>query len=304
MRVKDGERVVSKVFKMIDLFLHKNCVTTNDVMFFLKISRRSAQRYLKDAVENIDIKKNDDGSYSLPDKNNMYAIIKRNDTYLTTTLLQYAKTLFPENRYDTIDRFYKIFNIKNMASAIQVLESSSLDYSKIENVISELDYFLKYKVLKVSFLYLKDNTEKITTPYKIIVYNGFWYLIGVNDSDEIRSYRIDYISNITASGEKAVGISDKTKHIVERTTTIWFGNEEKIVEVLLDKEIKEYFVERPILKYMKIKSDDPFIIEVPVYNYMSLYMELMPYAPYFEILTLEAREFFKNKMELAVNRHI
>ena len=105
MRVKDGERVISKLFTIIELFLINNSVTSDDIVKHTGMSKRSAQRYLKDAMDNMDIKKNDDGSYSLLNKSNMYSIVKRDDSYLTTTLLQYARALFPETRYDAIDKY-------------------------------------------------------------------------------------------------------------------------------------------------------------------------------------------------------
>ncbi len=303
MRVKDDDRVVSKVFKIIDLFIRNKSVTTEDIVTHTGMSKRSAQRYIKDAVENIELKKNDDGSYSLPEKSNIYSIVRRNDAFLTTTLLQYGKSLFPEDRYDAIERFYNLFNLKNMSSAIKVLETSSLDYGKIEEIMLDLDYFLKYPHLKIEFTYLKNNTQKQTTPYRILFYHGFWYLIGVNDREEIRSYRIDYISNIRTNGEKSIPISDKTKEIVENTTSIWFGTEKKEVEIELDQWITEYFTERSVFKNMEIISEDPFIIKVTVYNYMSLYMELMPFAPYFKIITKEARQYFYEKLMEAAERN-
>ncbi len=303
MRVKDGERVVDKIYKVIDLFLSRKSVTTYDIAEYTGMSIRSAQRYMKDAMENLDIKKNDDGSYTLLNKDNTYSIVKRNNSFLTTTLLQYAKTFFPENRYDVIENFYSIFKLKNMSSFIQVVESSSLDYAKIESIVEELDHYIRYPKLKIQFHYAKDKKIKITNPYKILYYNGFWYLIGFTDNEEVRTYRIDYISDISLTGEKIIEISEKSKNMVDNTSTIWFGEEETMVEILLDDCIKEYFIERPILKNMVIKSESPFIIEVPVYNNMALFMELMPYTPYFEIKTKEVREYFRERMEGALNRH-
>ena len=139
MRVKDGERVISKLFTIIELFLINNSVTSDDIVKHTGMSKRSAQRYLKDAMDNMDIKKNDDGSYSLLNKSNMYSIVKRDDSYLTTTLLQYARALFPETRYDAIDKYLTLFNLQNLTSAIQVLETSSINYDKIEQTIEDID---------------------------------------------------------------------------------------------------------------------------------------------------------------------
>lgn len=306
MRTKDGERVISKLFKVIELFLTKNSVTTEDIVQNTNMSKRSAQRYLKDVIENMDIRKNEDGSYSLFNKSSVYSVVKRDDSYLTATMLQHAKALFPETRYDAIEKYISLFNLKQLAPAIQVLESSSIDFNKIDETIREIEYFLKYKLIKMKFTYLKGNKpqQKITTPYKIIFYNGFWYLIGFKDNEEVRSYRIDYITDVLPSDEKAIEISEKSKKMVDNTTSIWFGDEELTVDIQLDYGIKEYFIERPIFKNMKIISEKPFIIQVVTYNYMALFMELMPYAPYFEILTEDARKYFAEKIELAYKRHM
>ncbi len=224
---------------------------------------RSAQRYIKDYMEFLDIKQNDDGSYTLISKDKLSRYIKRDDSYLTATLLQYAKSMYPESRHDAVERLFNLFNIKNLESAIQVLESSSIDFDKVQSVLSDLSYYIK-TAMKIQFDYRKDGKIRTTSPYKILYYNGFWYLIGCNDNT------------------KYVELDEKSKKIVENTTSIWFGSEELEVEIILDDSIKEYFIDRPIFKNMQILSEKPFRVKVTVYNYMSLYMDLMPYAPYFD----------------------
>ncbi len=304
MRVQEGERVISKLFRVINLFVENKSVTTADLVEKLGMNKRTAQRYLSDAIDYMDIRKNDDGSYSLINKESVYSLVKRDDSYLTATMLQYARALFPETRYDALDKYISLFNLQSLTPALQVLETSSIDYNKIDNTIKNIEYFLKFRCLKMNFLYLKDNKMKITTPYKIMFYNGFWYLIGFNDNEEVRAYRIDYIVDITSNGEKPIEISEKSKKMVDNTTSIWFGNEELYVDIELSDGIKEYFIERPIFKNMEIISEAPFTIRVMVYNSMALYMELMPYAPYFKILTPEARQYFAAKLKEAYEKHI
>ena len=303
MKKENGERVVEKVFKILDLFLYNNSVTTKKICDETGMTMRSAQRYIQDVRDFLDIKKNDDGSYTLLSKDRLSQYIKRDDSYLTATLLQYAKSMYPESRHDAVERLFNLFNVKKLESAIQVLESSSVDFDKVQSVISDLSQYINLH-LKIKFMYKKDGKEKTTSPYKIIFYNGFWYLIGCKDNKQIRAYRLDYIENITLSDTSYVHLDEKSKHIIENTSSIWFGTEEKEVEIVLDDDIKEYFIDRPIFKNMQIISEDPFTIKVIVYNYMSLYMDLMPYAPYFEIKTKEARKFFAERLQAAYEKNM
>ena len=294
------DRVVEKVFKILDLFLYNKSVTTKLIVESTGMSLRSAQRYIKDSMDFLDIKQNEDKSYTLISKDKLSQYIKRDDSYLTATLLQYAKSMYPESRHDAVERLFNLFNIKNLESAIQVLESSSIDFDRVQSVIADLSYYIKTH-MRIQFDYMKGNKEnrhKTTSPYKILYYNGFWYLIGCNDNKEIRAYRLDYIENIKPSSDntKYVELDEKSKQIVENTSSIWFGTEELEVELILDDGIKEYFIDRPIFKNMQILSEKPFKIKVTVYNYMSLYMDLMPYAPHFEIITPEARQFFADNL--------
>lgn len=303
MKKENGERVVEKVFKILDLFLYNNSVTTKKICDETGMTIRSAQRYIQDVRDFLDIKKNDDGSYTLLSKDRLSQYIKRDDSYLTATLLQYAKSMYPESRHDAVERLFNLFNIKKLESAIQVLESSSVDFDKVQSVISDLSQYINLH-LKIKFMYKKDGKEKTTSPYKIIFYNWFWYLIGCKDNKQIRAYRLDYIENITLSDTPYVHLDEKSKYIIENTSSIWFGTEEKEVEIVLDDDIKEYFIDRPIFKNMQIISEDPFTIKVIVYNYMSLYMDLMPYAPYFEIKTKEARQFFAERLQVAYEKNM
>lgn len=294
------DRVVEKVFKILDLFLYNKSVTTKLITEETGMSMRTAQRYVKDSMDFLDIKRNDDGSYTLISKDKLSQYIKRDDSYLTATLLQYAKSMYPESRHDVVERLFNLFNIKNLESAIQVLESSSIDFDRVQSVLADLSYYIKTS-MKINFDYKKSKKEnriKTTSPYKILYYNGFWYLIGCNDNKEIRAYRLDYIGTISPQHDDTgyVELDEKSKKIIENTTSIWFGTEELEVELILDKGIKEYFLDRPIFKNMQILEENPFRIKVTVYNYMSLYMDLMPYAPHFEIITPEARKFFADHL--------
>lgn len=301
---QEGERVIEKLFKVLNLFLERTSVSTNLIAEETGMSRRSAQRYLQDIMQFLEIKKNGDDSYTLIHKDRLSQHIKRDDSYLTATLLQYAKSMFPESRHDTVENLFKLFNITNIEPTIQVLESSSVDYNKVQGVVTDLSFYIKNHI-KIQFYYRKDNSTKITSPYKILYYNGFWYLIGCKDNKEIRAYRLDYIEQISLSHDETgyIELDEKSKKIIENTTSIWFGYEELEVEIILDKGIKEYFIDRPIFKNMQILSENPFTIKVTVYNYMALYMDLMPYAPYFEIVTPEARKFFAKNLLKAYEKN-
>ena len=132
------DRVVEKVFKILDLFLYNKSVTTKLIAESTGMSLRSAQRYIKDSMDFLDIKQNEDKSYTLISKDKLSQYIKRDDSYLTATLLQYAKSMYPESRHDAVERLFNLFNIKNLESAIQVLESSSIDFDRVQSVIADL----------------------------------------------------------------------------------------------------------------------------------------------------------------------
>lgn len=304
MKKTGGDSVIEKLFKVLNLFLERTSVNTQLIADETGMSRRSAQRYIQNIMEFLEIKKNDDDSYTLIHKDRLSQHIKRDDSYLTATLLQYAKSMFPKSRHDTVENLFKLFNITSIEPTIQVLESSSVDFNKVQAVVTDLSFYIKNH-MKIHFMYKKNNSEKTTSPYKILYYNGFWYLIGCNDNKEIRAYRLDYIEKISLSPDETgyVELDEKSKQIIENTTSIWFGTNELEVEMILDDGIKEYFIDRPIFKDMQILSENPFTIRVKVYNYMSLYMDLMPYAPYFEIITPEARKFFAENLLQAYEKN-
>ena len=116
MKKENGERVVEKVFKILDLFLYNNSVTTKKICDETGMTIRSAQRYIQDVRDFLDIKKNDDGSYTLLSKDRLSQYIKRDDSYLTATLLQYAKSMYPESRHDVVERLFNLFNISSALS--------------------------------------------------------------------------------------------------------------------------------------------------------------------------------------------
>ena len=54
------DRVVEKVFKILDLFLYNKSVTTKLIAESTGMSLRSAQRYIKDSMDFLDIKQNEE----------------------------------------------------------------------------------------------------------------------------------------------------------------------------------------------------------------------------------------------------
>ncbi|MGE3593875.1 MAG: helix-turn-helix transcriptional regulator [Arcobacter sp.] len=110
---------------------------------------------------------------------------------------------------------------------------------------------------KISFLYQKDenNFKTEVEPYKIVNFEGFWYLVSKRDG-ALRRYYLKNISDVTILDEKF----KKSKQLqtnLDNALNIWFEETKPYeVELLISSHIAKYFQRKPISKTQNIKGFD------------------------------------------------
>jgi len=82
----------------------------------------------------------------------------------------------------------------------------------------------------IGFHYASPNSHPATTaPYRIVHYNGFWYLIGKEEgSDIIKRYALDKLKELKVLPRSYGHVPDDLDALLESSANIWFGGERKL----------------------------------------------------------------------------
>ncbi len=128
---------------------------------------------------------------------------------------------------------------------------------------------------KISFKYLKHDIESIgqltertrreeyvVSPYKIIINDGFYYLLAFDDHfQKMRTYRVDRMKNVKLLGEELDGYDEFRKidltDYIQRTFSMFSGDTVRVkiqfTNDLLDTAIDRFGTEKAI--YKQVKND-------------------------------------------------
>lgn len=123
---------------------------------------------------------------------------------------------------------------------------------------------------KIKFSYLKDDYyyDVIVEPYKIVNFDGFWYLISKKNGN-LRRYYLHNIFDIEIL-EVKFRKSKKMEELISNAINIWFDETDSFeVELMIDSSIKKYFMRKPISKSQRLKEfdeDDNMIVTLNITN--------------------------------------
>lgn len=130
-------------------------------------------------------------------------------------------------------------------------------------------------------------------PLKIMNYDGFWYLLGINAYKQVRKFRLDRILD-AVNTDKSFKPTKNIQKILQESQNIWFGeNRDKKVTFWVPTEFAPYFEKKayfPLQKILKKQKNGDILVETSVSNYR----EIIPIVlSWLEHITLVEPEDFK-----------
>ena len=227
------------------------------------------------------------------------------------------------------------FTSKNADTAIQILDSLSRDiggefYTKaqaalhklqryiespfytridVENISDRLDLIedLEYAISKhkmVTFKYkrwYKPDEIKIyenVMPYKIIIFDGFWYLLTQYKDHYIKFYLKEIIDMKIL--DETFKYDDKVLDRMDKALDIWFDPKAEPFDVtlLLDGDAIVYFKRKPIKgQYLKKNSDGTAELTVSITNKNEIFTILKKWLPQIKVIEpMELQDEFEKML--------
>jgi len=146
---------------------------------------------------------------------------------------------------------------------------------------------------RVSFHYASVNSHPATVdPYKIVHYDGFWYLVAREDGTGIiKRYALDKLRELKMQPVACAGMPKDLDELLRQSANIWFC-EERNLEVLIEVNPKaaDYFKRRKIFPTQELRKEKPdgsLIVIFKVGNYEEIRDILKAWLPNVRILSPE-----------------
>lgn len=187
-----------------------------------------------------------------------------------------AKKLLSKIKNDDYNPIYTKLNIEDISDKlkeIQLLESAIKDKKIIDTIYD----FEKYK---------KEVSIK---PLKIVNFEGFWYLVGLDSrNDTLKKYYLKNISSIKLLDENFATTS-KIDELLKNSISVWFQEDNEPFEVKLNisKVISKFFKRKPISPNQIIESlyeDGSMDIVIRITHEMEILPIVKYWLPHIKIL--------------------
>lgn len=140
--------------------------------------------------------------------------------------------------------------------------------------------------------------EVVIEPYKIVYFDGFWYLVGKDALDgTLKRYALDKIKDFKATKTCFKCIPTSLDSDLKNSANIWFSGERRIeILILVDQSCADYFNRRkifPTQEIREVKPDGSLIVSFSVAHHEEIKNTLKAWLPNVKILAPEAlkREF-------------
>ena len=288
---KNTHRRLMRVGQMLKLFLEKERVTTATLSREFHTTPRTIQRDLSFLKQcGFPVSEAGPGVYRL-DKDifKNFELFDENELALIVALKCAVSQLgqpFQKAADEVFNRLYQA--TASQPIYIHVDESVPLDARLMNRLLKAIR-----NKRRVSFHYASVNSHPATVdPYKIVHYDGFWYLVAREDGTGIiKRYALDKLKELKMLSTSFPAVPGNLDELLRQSANIWFC-EERNLEVLIEVNPKaaDYFKRRKIFPTQEIKETKPdgsLIVSLKAGNFGEVRETLKMWLPNVRIITPE-----------------
>ena len=299
---KSTHRRLMRVGQMLKLLLEKERVTTATLSREFHTTARTIQRdlaFLKQC--GFPVAEAGPGVYRL-DKDifRNFELFDENELALIVALKCAVSQLgepFQRAAGEIFNRLYQA--TASQPVYIHVDESVPLDARLMNRLLKAIRLRRR-----LSFHYTsgKNSHPATADPYRIVHYDGFWYLVAKEDGTGIvKRYALDKLKDLKMLPESFPAVPANLDELLRQSANIWFC-EERNLEVLIEVNPKaaDYFRRRKIFPTQEIKETRPdgsLIVSLKVGHFGEIREILKSWLPNVRILTPEkVKALFTNEI--------
>lgn len=248
----DYDKILIRLVNILSVLNDGEELTTKEFAEMFNVTERTILRDMNERLYSFPIYK-DKKRWKMQDgfkleKNNSFeeevvlGILEKFSSSIGGEFSTKAHKLLNKLKNDEINPIYTKLNIEDIGDKfddIKILE----DAIKNKNVI-ECIYDDEFN----------DPYKEVLKPLKIVNYEGFWYLVALDEDEYVRKLYLKKVSNIQVRDE-VFKTKTKIDEMLNNSISIWFQSDREAFDVHLyvDKEIAKYFRRKP-LPTQKLKS--------------------------------------------------
>jgi predicted DNA-binding transcriptional regulator YafY len=289
---KNTHKRLMRVGQMLKLFLEKERVTTATLSREFHTTARTIQRDLSFLKQcGFPVTEAGPGVYKL-DKDifKNFELFDENELALIVALKCAVSQLGQPFRKAADEVFNRLYQATaSQPVYIHVDESVPLDARLMNRLLKAIR-----NRRRLSFLYAsaKNSHPAIADPYKIVHYDGFWYLVAKEDGTGIiKRYALDKLKDLKMLAESFPAVPANLDELLRLSANIWF-TEERNLEVLIEVNPKaaDYFKRRKIFPTQEIRDTRPdgsLIVSLKVGHFGEIRETLKTWLPNVRIVAPE-----------------
>jgi predicted DNA-binding transcriptional regulator YafY len=289
---KDIDKRIFRFMAILNMLNDGLKITTKQLAADFNVEERTIQRDMKILRNtNFPILSTRDGRHSFMEAFSLKMLrLTDKEASLLAFLQDVTESLSPN--------FIETF--KTLTSRLIALDADSPYYAKLpHNLAKDLkltfledieDAIDKWEMLEIEYTSLQGNKRTHNVcPLKIINYEGFWYLLTLNQKyKDFVKYRLENISSVTRLDEHFEP-PENIKTILDDSVNIWFQpNRSQTVTLSIDKEVAHYFKTKqyfPLQKITKENKDGSLTIETQIATHHEILHTIFNWLPNITILS-------------------
>ena len=184
-----------------------------------------------------------------------------------------------------LERLYE--SVTSMPVFVKIDDAIPLDSAMLNRMVKAIS-----EKKQISFHYTgkKGAHGVLLEPYRVVYFEGFWYLIGNEPATGIlKRYALDKIKDLKLLKAGFKTIPDNLDSVLKGSTNIWFSGETNLeITVLIDATVSNYFKRRKMFPTQEIKEERPdgsLVVSFRVGHYEAIRNILKSWIPNILILS-------------------
>ena len=222
-------------------------------------------------------------------------------------LLQLSLSQFSDvSDFDKLtDKIFNKLSRANLFNPYYVKYDDIQDIDIDSPLIEELETAIKNKYhIKTKC----HNKPKTLEPYRIVSYDGIWYLVAKDEDDQkIKTFMLSRIKEIDTIEDNYAVSHDRIKELIKNTHSAWFVDGDSFdIVIKVYPNIAHYFKAKNFLQSQVIEEelkDGSLIVSFEVSHYEDADNIIKSWLPDIEVLEpLEYREKIKQELQEYLKR--
>jgi len=285
MAKHEYDKILTRLINILSLLNDGKELTTKELAEQFNVTERTILRDMNERLYSFPVYK-DKKKWKMQDgfkleKNNsieeevVLGILEKFSSSIGGEFSTKAHKLLNKIKNDELNPIYTKLNIEDigdMFDEIKLLEDAIKSKNIIECTYDDEVY---------------EPYKEILKPLKIVNYEGFWYLVALDEDEYVRKLYLKKVSNIKVKDE-VFETNTKIDNMLKNSISIWFQSDREAFDVHLhvDAEISKYFKRKPLptQKLHSVNQDGSLEIVVTITYDMEITPIIKYWMPYLKII--------------------